>query len=181
MEYSTFIQLAERIVENARARFLETGSVPFTLFIVTSKDRMKIVELPDEILPSIHEASRDAVRRYKGTAVVFVGEAWLAEYKAPSEEGTEQSLEEFLAHHPSPGAHPDRVEVLMAEAIHPERANSWLMRISREGGRTACGRAEPFEEGGIVFGKDLLLDAPPSPTDTQAPTEGTHETGGHSA
>lgn len=155
MQYGKFTQLAERIIENARSRFLETGGVPFTLFIVTPKDRIKIVEFPNEILPSIQEATRDAVRRYKGTAVVFVGEGWLAEYKAPSEEATEQSLEDFLAHHPSPRAHPDRVEVLMAQAIHPEGSMSWLMRISREGGRTACGRAEPFEEGGIVFGKDL--------------------------
>lgn len=151
MQYSTFTHLAERIVENARLRFRETGSMPLTIFIVTTGDRLKIVEFPDEVWGSVHEAIRDAVQRHKGTAVVVVAEAWLAEYKAPIEE----SLEEFLTHHPSPRGHPDRKDVLIVEAFHVDGNVAWVIRISREGGRIVCGRAEPFEEGGTVFGRDL--------------------------
>lgn len=151
MQYSQFAQLAERIVETSRLRYTETGSIPLTLFIVTAKDQLKIVEFPDEVVSPVPEAIRDTVQRYKGTAVVVVAEAWMAEYKA----AVEESLEEFLAHHGSPRAHPDRQDVLIIEAFHAERSWAWLMRISREGGRIVCGRAEPFEEGGTVFGRDL--------------------------
>lgn len=155
MQYERFTQLAERIAENARLRFLETGGVPLTLFIVTPRDRLKLVELPGHIVRPVHEVIRDAVERHRGTSVVVVGEAWLAEYKALPEGEMAESLEAFLAHHPSPQAHPDRKDVLMVEAIHPEGSRTWLMRISRESGKAACGRPEPFEKGGTVFGRGL--------------------------
>ncbi|MFQ5930464.1 MAG: hypothetical protein ACE5MK_12275 [Acidobacteriota bacterium] len=140
MEYSRFKQLAEKVKERAREKLLQTGEVPLTLFIVKSNDQIKIIELAHEVPQPIHETIRDTVRRLDGTAVVVVGEAWMTEISGDQA--------------PASGD-PTRMEILMVEAIHSEGSISWVMRISREGGRIACGRAQRLEEGDTVFGGGL--------------------------
>ncbi|MFQ5989517.1 MAG: hypothetical protein ACE5K9_06350 [Candidatus Methylomirabilales bacterium] len=135
----------------ARERLREMGEVPLTLFVVRSNDQIKIVEFADEVPQPVDETIRETVRRLEGTAVVVVGEAWMKEYHAVEDKAVGETLEEVVAHQQSP----DRTEILMVEGIHGEGSISWLMRISREGGRIVCGRAHRLEEGDTVFGGGL--------------------------
>ncbi len=100
MEYSKFTQLAEKVMGNARERLREMGEVPLTLFVVKPNDRIKIVELADEVTHPVNEAIRDTVQRLEGTAVVVVGEAWMTEYKTQADKTIEQALEELTAPQP---------------------------------------------------------------------------------
>lgn len=154
MQQSKFKHLAEKIMERARERLVKTGGVPLTLFVFKADDRIKMVEFPAEVPQSVHETIKDTVRRFEGTAVVIVGEAWMTEYQAPPEE-MEQVLEEITGHQPRPSTYPDRREILVVEAIHSEGSISWFVRISREGGRIVCGRPQTLEEGDTVFGGGL--------------------------
>lgn len=155
MEYRRFKQLAEKVMGYARDKLCEMGEVPLTLFIVKSDDQIKIVVFEDEDPQPVHETIREMVRRLEGRAVVIVGEAWMMEYKSPEDKGVEEVLEELTAPQPPLSMHPDRMEILMVEGIHSEGSISWFLRISREGGRTVCGRPQRREEGDTVFGGGL--------------------------
>ncbi len=151
MEYDKFTQLAEKVMGYARERLREMGEVPLTVFVLRPNDKMKIVEFTDDIPQPVHETIRETVQRLEGRAVVVVGEAWMMEYHVAEDNVGEQVLEEVATHQQVL----DRMEILMVEGIHVEGSISWLMRISREGGRIVCGRAQRLEEGDNVFGGAL--------------------------
>jgi len=132
-----FMQEAERLRDTALSLLRQDGCHEPTVIAWTRDGRCEVIGLSLKDCPlNMGDVLKGLVRLRRIYAFVAIGEAWMTRG-----EGVRLDV--------PPSQSPEREQVLMVSAVHPQGKQGWFVPFRTEGGRTILGR--PVSSAGLTL------------------------------